>query len=265
MKNYNDILARYTRMRAAGIEMNNAMMDLANTVVQQAAKDLGLFHKGSLTIDESEVPVLLDHAIHHRFDGVRNVAERYAASRPAEALTDAAAVQAAWERVFFSIFRIDKKVPGVGAHVTDVLRDQKYFLADNHLGTTAVQHVVLAARLLPFAGFHMTTGAPQVVGAATLERVGDKLHQEDLSHEDIREMPPVWWAQFETLTIRSCLHDGQAMNTQLRYGDVQARKRPAGDGPDDDRTTPPGNPAYVGRNKPCPCGSGKKHRKCCGR
>jgi hypothetical protein len=25
------------------------------------------------------------------------------------------------------------------------------------------------------------------------------------------------------------------------------------------------NPAKVGRNEPCPCGSGKKHKKCCGR
>lgn len=26
-----------------------------------------------------------------------------------------------------------------------------------------------------------------------------------------------------------------------------------------------GRPAKVGRNDPCPCGSGKKYKKCCGR
>jgi hypothetical protein len=36
------------------------------------------------------------------------------------------------------------------------------------------------------------------------------------------------------------------------------------------RATPPGGPAVraepkAGRNDPCPCGSGKKHKKCCGR
>jgi uncharacterized protein len=28
--------------------------------------------------------------------------------------------------------------------------------------------------------------------------------------------------------------------------------------------TPPEKPKTVGRNDPCPCGSGKKYKKCCG-
>jgi SWIM/SEC-C metal-binding protein len=30
------------------------------------------------------------------------------------------------------------------------------------------------------------------------------------------------------------------------------------------RPTPLRNPQKVGRNDPCPCGSGRKYKKCCG-
>ena len=37
-----------------------------------------------------------------------------------------------------------------------------------------------------------------------------------------------------------------------------------GEFPEADPRTGKGNFANVGRNAPCPCGSGKKHKKCCG-
>jgi uncharacterized protein YecA (UPF0149 family) len=33
---------------------------------------------------------------------------------------------------------------------------------------------------------------------------------------------------------------------------------------DDEQALPVQQPAKIGRNDPCPCGSGKKYKKCCG-
>ena len=38
----------------------------------------------------------------------------------------------------------------------------------------------------------------------------------------------------------------------------------AGDLDDDGPVEPYRAPVKVGRNEPCPCGSGKKYKKCCG-
>jgi uncharacterized protein YecA (UPF0149 family) len=47
-----------------------------------------------------------------------------------------------------------------------------------------------------------------------------------------------------------------------------AREQEAYDLPDEMRITPPipivEHSPKVGRNDPCPCGSGKKYKKCCG-
>jgi hypothetical protein len=45
----------------------------------------------------------------------------------------------------------------------------------------------------------------------------------------------------------------------------RAKKRHAHKSETEPRTRPPGRGARVGRNDPCPCGSGKKFKKCCGR
>jgi len=163
---YDAILTRYMRLRAVSQGMNNDLMGAAASLAEQAARDLGLWHRGGIATDETEMPVLADHAIHHRFTAGPNVAERYAAEHPAEAGSDAATIQAAWGRLFFSIFRIDDTVRGKGLRVTDVLRGMEHFMADVNFSTTADRGMLMATRVLPFEGFLMATGAAQIVSWA---------------------------------------------------------------------------------------------------
>ena len=57
--------------------------------------------------------------------------------------------------------------------------------------------------------------------------------------------------------------------TTHRQGPAGRRTRPFGSTPTAHPASPqhiPGAPAEkIGRNEPCPCGSGKKYKKCCGR
>jgi hypothetical protein len=60
----------------------------------------------------------------------------------------------------------------------------------------------------------------------------------------------------------------EATSWWARFGEFASKRRDAvtlTDGFDDDRPAEPYRaPVKVGRNEPCPCGSGKKYKKCCG-
>jgi len=206
MKKYDDILPRYQRMRAACREMNNTLVMFDKSAVKQAAEELGLWRDGTISVYEDALPVLWDHAVHHRFADGPNVVERYAAAHPPAAGTGTEAALMAMSQAFFSLFHIDRLTKFVGVHVTDILRDQKYFLADEGLGTSAVKGMVLASRVLPCEGFIMTTGAIQFVSGEVLMWISENLERDGLSPEVLREFPPKGWAQLETSIIPACLH-----------------------------------------------------------
>ncbi len=248
------ILDHYQRMRSASRELNNTLMDRCKPPAKQAAEDLGVLVKDTIVLDMDQMPVLMDYAIHHcRKDG-RNVVDRFAATNPPEPGSDAEAVLTAMQQAFFSLFVVRDVVEGVGVHVTDILRDAEHFIADVGFSETAVEGLVLASRVLPFDEFVMTTGAALQVDAEVLEWVANGLEQAGLSHEQLRNLPPQAWADLEARVVHACLHSGG--DQQITYQDVPASTGPTPIRSESDR---------VGRNDPCPCGSGKKYKKCCGR
>jgi len=180
MKKYDDILACYRRMRAVCRELNNALVTFDKSAVKQAAEELGLWRDGTISVYEDALPVLWDHAVHHRFAGGPNVVERYVAEHPPAAGTEAEAALTAMGQAFFSLFHIDRLTRFVGVHVTDILRDQKYFLADEGLGSSATKGMVLATRVLPCEGFIMTTGAIQFVSGEVLMWISENLERDGL-------------------------------------------------------------------------------------
>ena len=50
-----------------------------------------------------------------------------------------------------------------------------------------------------------------------------------------------------------------------RYNELLKKKKPARNASHSDAGGPIINKDKVGRNDPCPCGSGKKFKKCCGK
>lgn len=98
---------------------------------------------------------------------------------------------------------------------------------------------------------------PQVVGRSELDEV-ERLPRGDLLEDTIDRYPPIadvaeataWWARF-----------GRYASSR-RAEELAAAA--AGRSGEDVATEPYRLPAKVGRNEPCPCGSGKKYKKCCG-
>ena len=95
---------------------------------------------------------------------------------------------------------------------------------------------------------------------AASRRAGGSLEEADSGHflralrHDLgvqnSQMPGLVAAFLSYLQDTGRLSDGAALGESLRTGGVGA----------EDRAPAPS----VGRNDPCPCGSGKKYKKCCG-
>ena len=97
---------------------------------------------------------------------------------------------------------------------------------------------------------------PQVIGRSELDEVEASPRREHLERMEDRH-PPIddvaeatsWWARFGKLA------------SSPRAEQLAA----AGDVDDNPPAEPYRASVKVGRNEPCPCGSGKKYKKCCGR
>jgi len=248
------ILDHYQRMRSASRELNNTLMDRCKPPVRAAAEDLGVLVNDTIVLDIDQMPVVMDRAIYRRADDGRNVVDRFAATDSPEPGSDAEAVLTAMQQAFFSLFQVRDVVEGVGVRVLDILRNEGHFLADVNLSQSTVDGVVLASRMLPFEGFIMTTGVALPVNVDVLEWIAEHLAGAGSSHDDVRNMPEQAWSELETRVIGACLLDDR--DQRIRYEDIGGDAGPPPIRSESDR---------VGRNDPCPCGSGKKYKKCCGR
>jgi len=254
--NYDDILARYKRMRSTGLKLNKVLPEyIPKEAIEAVGRKLGFWKNGTLVFnDQDQVCVLIDHAIHGWFTDGKNAVDCYAAEHPPPPGSDKEAVLEAMRRTFFSLFRVEEVVDGVGTRVLDILQDRGYFLADVNLSRSAVVGGTLASRVIPFEDFIMTTGAGLPVDLETTEEVSRRLHEMGKAWQDTPDMMREENAELAAKVIRICLKSEGAQRIRYRGADERS----------DEDVVPPSKKAHVGRNDPCPCGSGKKYKKCCG-
>jgi preprotein translocase subunit SecA len=100
---------------------------------------------------------------------------------------------------------------------------------------------------------------PRTIGRSELAEVeasprGALLEQMKDRHPPIDDVAKStsWWARFEKITSN---RRAEELGALAAGGDLH----------EDRPVEPPYRaPVKVGRNEPCPCGSGKKYKKCCG-
>ena len=289
MMDHADILDRYTRMRQLGRQLNNSVREcLSKDALKTIAKRLGMLRKGMIVCDEEELPVLFDHVIYDDWHNGKNAVDRYMATNPPAPGSDEETLLAAMRQAYFSIFQVRLVVRGVGVEVLDAFRDRTLFLADVGFGGSARVGMAIATRVIPLEGFVMTTGAPLPVSRFAMEQVVAFVEEEDAIPEDFRAMPRQVWADMAEFVTGICLRNsgdvrmkylnpGEDANEVLKRAREEDASEPdSEDGADDEMeyvggdeedpvTAPIHAGGQVGRNEPCPCGSGRKFKKCCGR
>jgi len=247
-------LAFYRRLRAVQRGLHNELMKLLpKNALKECGMVLGIYKNDTLVFSsESETDVLMDYCIYdYRWDG-RNVIERYINQTPIEDGSDEQILLNAMLEARYSLFVVDDVVRGRGVRTRDLLRGDSGFIMDVAFSETAVKGFILACRIIsPGGGFSMTTGAGLPADRPIVGRIIQEIPKRfGKGVGEIAQMSPEKTAEFSASIIRIFL-EGNA-SSRMTYEDNIAEE------------TTRDHPK-IGRNEPCPCGSGKKYKKCCGR
>jgi hypothetical protein len=261
MSEHAKFLARYRHLRQVGLELNNRLVEtLPKRTLDEGGKKLGILKNNVLVLDtEDEIAVLMDYCLHDvRRQGLTAV-QRFLAKTPPPPDSDEMVLLQALSQARFSLFTVEAAEPGIGVHVRDVLRNEALFLMDVGFSQTASRGMTLAARVMAPEGMNMTTGAALPVGVlspkqqAAVRRRARALFPDG----DLRKLTPEQSSALAAQFIRDCLKRGAAEH--IEYTEPGATGGGRSWGP---AAAPPAR--RVGRNDPCPCGSGKKFKQCCG-
>ena len=244
-------------MREVRFRLNNLLVKtIPKKTLEECGRILGFFRKGTLFFDsEDETAVLMDYCLYYPQPGGRTLITKYLEGSPPPGSDEMAALQE-MTHAYYSLLQVLGVERGVGVSVRDLLRGETGFIVDVGFGNTARRHMMVATRIIPTEDFLMTGGAALPVDASAAERISKELMRtgSNLGALDFKRITPMHEAEVAALIIRACRSTG--MSTHIAYAEPKSYVRP----------TPTGSEARrIGRNNPCPCGSGKKFKACCGR
>jgi hypothetical protein len=231
---------------------------LGKDVLREAGTRLGILNgKEFLLETEDEIAVVMDLGIFDIRREGQTAVQRFLREKPAAEGSDERLILEAMQSARHSIFQVQRAQPGVGVLFRDMLRDTQEFVWDVGFSRTARRGALLAARLISPGEITMTTGAGLPVEPDVVEELLPELAPYiDPATGLVDFSDPLKASEIAIMIIRDCVRAGASAS--IRYEEATKAARD------------PSNPAprlireKTGRNEPCPCGSGKKYKKCCG-
>lgn len=219
-----ELLRTYRRLRNLLKDMNKDFIRrLPRNSLMECAKKLGLT-KGKVMVFNSpdETSILLDYCLFNSRTGGKSVFERYTEQTPPPPQSDEMTVLRAIMDSYFSVFQVRQVYKGRGVLFHDFFKKDEVLLMDIGLGDTGHVEMIMAGRILPFDGFHMSTGAllplweESVVEAVA--PIMDKWLQQhpDMAHA---RLSPALEANFSAQLIRAALRAGAI--ERVNYLDVE--------------------------------------------
>jgi len=252
------LVKRYLRLRRIGRQWNNKLCRrVSKEAIDQSSRRLHIMQDDVLVFEtEDETAILMDYALYDYRGNGRTLVERFVAeSLPSCSDPDQRDLLKGMSAARYSLYQIREVVGGLGVGVADLLRHgNPPFIVDMGLGQTAEPGYVLAGRVLPFDTFAMTTGAGLPVDADTLQTLVTRIKSRMDSDGYLDHLSAEQWSDLTAKIICECLL--RRASSRIAYTDAETFVV---------QPEIPRRPQEVGRNEPCPCGSGKKFKKCCGR
>jgi hypothetical protein len=249
------ILADYQAIRAARYQLQTELAAREGRHIFALAAELGMTEGNAIVVDrEDDAAYLMDHLIYDRLEQGKNLIERvYEPAPPSEGTPLRMAVDGML-RAHYGVVFIERREPGLGIHVHDIVRDEQALVVDIGLSHTATIGPALASRLLPYDGFCTLSGAGLPLLGGALETVE-------------RAVLAAFGRPLNKLGVLSREDDAKLAMLVFKIGwSLGANQLFATVGPGSRALPSPAAPwsgSKVGRNDPCPCGSGKKYKKCC--
>jgi len=256
METHSQFVARYKELRKIIVDLqNNDLLDyISKKALDVCGKKLGILQNNTFVLDDmDQMGVVMDYCIYdYREDGL-NIVARYKADSQLDPDSDKYAVVKAMSESFHTLVLVKNILPGVGVIINDLMGSGKFLLIDIGLSRTATENMAIATRLLPFEGFMTTSGAALPVDKEILEEIFDFAIQNYGTEDgEYIEVDTQQKADLTAAIIRMCM-EGNA-SEHVRYEEVE----------NEPVTQPLHRETRIGRNESCPCGSGKKYKRCCG-
>jgi hypothetical protein len=259
MSNNADLVPVYKRFRQAGLLLGNKLVkSLDGETMKEGGRRLGILRNDVLVFgSEGQTSVLMDYCIYNMYQDGMNAVQRYLRESPPRRDSDEMFLLNAMLSADYSVFRVDEAEPGVGVIVEDLLRGGSHTLIDINLASMAVEGLALATRSVPIEGFIMTGGAGLPVTQPEMIKILREIKRSFPASTDLRRLTPDQESELVASIIRICLESD--MGSRIAYGSA--------DEPSSQRRPTSNVRAVRGanRNDPCPCGSGRKYKTCCGR
>jgi len=256
-QDYAKVVEQYKEYRRISREMNDILLKyFSKNAFLECGRDLGLAVGDTLVFErEDDTSVLMDYCIYNYYEDGRNAVARYIEERLPPPGTDEHNVLAAKSRSFHTLVQVTEVIEEVGVWVNDLLGNREFLIVDLGLSQTATEKLVIATRIVPFEDFTMTSGAPLVVSEKSLRNILTYLEDRFGSKDaDYVEIDFDQRAELNAAIIRCCLQqDGES--GPISYLDMEPASV----------SSHALTGSHIGRNAPCPCGSGRKYKKCCGR
>lgn len=255
------ILEEYQGIRDVRARLQTKLVAEAIEGMLEAARCFGMVRGKTLILDsEDDLAFLGDQCIYGQLEGGKTRVERHYEGRlPAEGTLERQTIEGML-RARFAVLEVEDIDPGLGLVARDLLRGERLLVVDVGLSLTGHVGGVLGSRVLDYGTYVTATGAALPLGPPTLAAVR-------------REVLRRFGKELEALGVLDKESDAALalliLRTALARG---ANRQIATMGPGGELTLPSLSPAApllraspkVGRNERCPCGSGKKFKKCCG-
>ncbi len=163
----------------------------------------------------------------------------------------------------YSVFRLNQLVPELGVEFEDLIFGGNFAVLDLPMAENRKAGDLIATRIF-WTGNYWTHSSgrffpkPQLVPAIR-QRV-----KAIVGNSRFEDLAPMMRSRVATAIIRACTDDLPTLDPRtLDWGVLNKFKKPAPSGMTPQRLGNGG--PRVGRNDPCPCGSGKKYKMCCGK
>ncbi len=236
-----EVAERYRVLRPQLTRLQNAIVHLVSREdLEASARRLGVWRQGTLVLDsEDEMAVLVDYTLYADPGVRRRLLGEYLRAHTDPLSDDEWKLLEAMAKARYALMECNRVVAPAGLMVTDLLRGGTFLLADQSAAKTGAPGAILAAHVLCVEGLHMQTGGSvPVPDRAALDALCKALPEEEGSFDDLNKDGRL---------------TGRIIRALLR---AQVLGRDAYDAEP--------APLAVSRNAPCPCGSGRKYKRCCG-
>ena len=219
---------------------------------------IGLEGRVVMPLDDQMV-IQLEWAFHDvMFDG-QTILTRVAANPP-ELTPKALRALRNRPHARYSVFRLNDLAPELGVEFEDLIFGGKFAVLDLPTAENRKPGDLMATRIY-WTGEYWTHSSGRFFVRPGMLPLIRKRVDEIAGQSRYEDLPPKVRMQVTTEIIRACAEDMANQDPrEVDWGGLDKFKKQTPFG----STQPPPGKTRVGRNDPCPCGSGLKYKHCCG-